>query len=200
MPQIELVVLFFGANDSVLPDLGGFSRQFVPIDEYQRNLTAMAKLFQGMTNRDGSAPRVMIVGPPPVDDEAWHQSMIKKYSDGMDPATIKCNRAIFNVKMYNEAARAAAASVSAPFVDLLSEALTQSDVRWQELLSDGLHLSAAGSKLLHSLVRRELDRLPRGALKVESVAPQFPHHSQIDASNPEKLLRSVIPGSWLIED
>jgi lysophospholipase L1-like esterase len=173
MPQLEMVFIFFGANDAVLPGLrDDFSRQFVPVDEYERNLKEMGVAVLGMTNRDGSAPRVTIIGPPPVDDDRWLAEMRHKYlQPGQDAATIQCNRLLENVKLYNAAARSAAAFLKSPFVDLCAAILAEGD-GWRQCLSDGLHLSAAGSKVLHRLLRAELDAVPRGQFKLEAMPAQ----------------------------
>ena len=207
-PQLDLVVIFFGANDAVLPNLvDNFSRQHVPsfvsflfffrsfiiafchifsllklilaVEEYEMNLKMMVAIIRSLTNRDGSAPRIFIVGPPPVDDARWHRELVTKWSANVPVEQIPCNRSLANAQRYNEAARAAAAVANAPFIDLCGAVLASGD-DWRQHLSDGLHLSASGNALLYALLRVELDRVPRDAFLPSAMVPQFPHHATID--------------------
>lgn len=149
-----------------------------------------------------------------MDEAAWHKEMLLKWSEQRDPATIPCNRTLAVAKQYNDAAKAAAQAacktrgvprralrstpcLAAPFVDLMGAMLAQSDDAWKALLSDGLHLNSDGSELLHRLLRTTLDAFPRGALKIDGMRAQFPHHHDIDENNPRDQLRSCVPGSWL---
>lgn len=116
------------------------------------NLKMLAATFRGMTNRDSSAPRVFIVGPPPVDEAVWHRELVTKWSANVPAEQIPCNRSLASAQRYNEAARAAAKFVDVPFVDLCGAILATGDDQWRSHLSDGLHLSAKGNALLYSLV------------------------------------------------
>jgi hypothetical protein len=60
--------IFFGANDAVLPVLPqDLSIQHVPVDEYSLNLE---KLVLYLRN-ELKIPRIIVIGPPPVDGQAF---------------------------------------------------------------------------------------------------------------------------------
>ena len=173
----------------MLPNLHDkWSRQHVPVAEYEENLLEMTRSFRALTNRDGSSPHVIIVGPPAVEPKAWHRRTIDRWAgqNNLTPDDIPCNRSLEQAKLYTDAAQRAAKAAKVPFVDLCGAMLAACETNPQaldELLSDGLHLSGAGAQLLHSELRRTMDSVPRGALKVDAFRPQFPHHHDIDADN-----------------
>lgn len=89
----RLCTVFFGANDAAD---GALSIQHVPLDEYERNLVAIVRLIQEAAAEDSSSGnssgsgdgadalveskqqqragrqvRIVVITPPPIDEEAW---------------------------------------------------------------------------------------------------------------------------------
>jgi isoamyl acetate esterase len=197
--QLELVTVFFGANDCVSPGLpGDWSRQHVPVDEYEANLRRIVTHVQNLENRDRSAPRVILIAPPPVDEEAWLRRTVEKWAgvNGLRAEDIPCNRRLDSVKAYAAAAQRVAAATNVPFIDLCNDMLASSS-DWKAYLSDGLHLNASGAAFLAAKLQHVIENEFSGALRVGFTPPQLPVHTDLTAENWEEKLRAIVPGSWL---
>ena len=197
-PQLELVTVFFGANDCVLPGLpGDWSRQHVPLDEYAANLRRIVVHVRALENCGGAAPRVVLIAPPPVHEAAWHQRTVDRWAgvNGLLPADIPCNRTLAAARAYAAAAARVAADCGVPFIDLCADMLAQDN--WHAFLSDGLHLSATGAAFLAAKLQAVLDTEFDGALRVANFAPQLPPHTELTASNWQEKLAAIVPGSWV---
>ena len=70
-PAIDAVTIFFGANDSALPDQSA-ARQHVPVDEYKANLTKMVAFFRGKGVRS-----IVIITPPPVCETGRRANLVQ---------------------------------------------------------------------------------------------------------------------------
>ncbi len=126
----DVVVLFFGANDSVLPG----QIQHVPLREYRKNLRDLA------TQIASSGAWLIMVTPPPVDEK-------KVKSRTMD-----------NTADYAGVCAAVAQDMNVPIVDLFEK--LQEERNWaKHCLLDGLHLSAAGMNCLYEELTQALDRI-----------------------------------------
>lgn len=79
-PSPALVTIFFGANDSALPDRGS-ARQHVPVEEYAANLAAMVSFLRDQRQ----VGAVLLITPPPV-DEAARLAYIREL-EGAGPGT-----------------------------------------------------------------------------------------------------------------
>ena len=139
--KLLFVTIFFGANDSADPVLN--PNQTVPVEEYGTNLAmliAKAKLF---------ARHVVIISPPPIDDEHWARHREKPSSDRVNDRTV----------LYVETARAAAQAGGVLFVDLFHSMLQQQQQDWKDFLIDGLHLSDTGNEFLfrelHTVLKQQ---------------------------------------------
>ncbi|CAO3633201.1 unnamed protein product [Cunninghamella echinulata] len=68
--RIELMTIFFGANDAALP----FSPQHVPLDRYKTNLKTMIDMI-----KTPSSPyynpnlRLLLITPPPLNESQWSE-------------------------------------------------------------------------------------------------------------------------------
>lgn len=83
-PGPRLVTLFFGANDAALPDRCA-ARQHLPLDEYQRNLGAMAEHLRAVGTQ-----HIVLVTPPPVHEASRITFMQQR--DGVSDATSQAER------------------------------------------------------------------------------------------------------------
>jgi len=179
-----LVTVLLGANDANLPPpLRGqdetASRQFVPLDEYVGNLRAILRAIAAVG--DGSA-RVLLITPPPCDEEAWGRYCVGRYglSDDAEP-----NRSFGNTRRYAEAVVALGAETGTPTLDLHTAFTAHAD--WRACLSDGLHPNAAGGRLIGKAVFDQIGKhypeLLPGAFGEEDNLYQlpmdFPDHKSI---------------------
>lgn len=135
--RAALTTVFLGANDSNR-DTGSRAPaaedQYVPIIEYETRLLAMARAAAARSEC------VVVIAPGPIDDRRW------------------TTRSNVDVAAYGAAAARVATAAGVLFVDLLAAAggpfpdrsklMTDAEAPWLDLLSDGLHLSAAGNALL----------------------------------------------------
>ncbi|WEW57814.1 hypothetical protein PRK78_003281 [Emydomyces testavorans] len=147
--------VFFGANDAVLPPYN----QHVPLDKYRQSLkdivTHEAVRAQGT--------KVLLLTPPPVNE---YQLSSLDREKGFDSPS----RTAKNTKVYADACREVGNSLSIPVVDIWFAFMREAG--WKEgeplagskdvpaneklaaLLSDGLHLSPAGYKVMHGEVMK----------------------------------------------
>ncbi|RVD87376.1 uncharacterized protein DFL_001612 [Arthrobotrys flagrans] len=129
--DIKLLVLWFGANDAILPTAP--QSQYIPIDKYKQNLNALIKSpnFQGHLTRGA---KVIIVSPPPFNE---HQGGT-------------AGRLAKETRKYVEAAGQVAKDGGYEFLDLWSDFMKFAG--WEEgdpLLGD---INVASSKKLDSLL------------------------------------------------
>lgn len=133
-----LVTVFFGANDAALPDQGS-ARQHVPLAEYKDNLRAIVAAVRAA---GGASSRTVLMTPPPVHEGQRLEWQMVRY--GAD-ATGVAERTDEAAAAYGTAVRELAEELSLPCLDVRAAMLGEGAVAWPAMLSDGLHLSAAGS-------------------------------------------------------
>jgi len=174
-----LVTIFFGANDAAIKD-GCNDKQHVPVAEYAARIRAMVKHV-----RSNGVNATIIIAPPPVDEAARRIDRMRKWglTDEQVAEPDRLNRVTGE---YAAAAGAVAAEVGAAFVDTWTE--FQKDAGWRNFLSDGLHLTPAGSAVLYTLLQRTIDsQLPH--LRFDDLPFDFPLHGDIQKENPEAAFR-----------
>jgi lysophospholipase L1-like esterase len=126
----DIVILFFGANDSTLPG----QIQHVPPKEYKRNLLDMASRIAV------AGAWLVLVTPPPVNEK-----LIK-------------SRTLGNTAAYAKICLDVAREMNLPVVDLFMK--LQEEAGWQKnALIDGLHLSANGMTRLYEELAMSLDKI-----------------------------------------
>jgi len=158
-----LIIMFWGANDSCLTIRG----QHVPLEDYCNNIRHMVEYVRSVT---AGATKVILIGPPPVDEAAWEQECFKKGRDALDrnnEVTGKYAAAV--VKLSEE--------LGVDGVDLWTTMQrTKGKGGWKEYLIDGLHLSASGNQFVYSQLKPILQKYP----ELSSERPfDFPHWSEL---------------------
>lgn len=159
-PRIQLMTVFFGANDACLPGVP----QHVPIEEYKENLKKIVN-YEGVRHHD---TKIILIVPPPVDE--WQL--------GTDMRTAA------HTAKYAVACREVGQELNLPTLDLWT--IFMQKAGWQEgstdpligsldaprnevlgaLLSDGLHFTPIAYKLvfdeLVNVIQTKLpDQLPQ---------------------------------------
>jgi len=165
--QSEAFVIFLGANDSNSHELNPL--QHVPADEYGENLVAMVKYLQSL---GVSEKKIVLVGPPPCDTVAWGKACELRGSP-----MAKDNKV---TSLYNDKCHSAATVTSCHFIDIYSVMMNTEN--WQSFLSDGLHLSKAGSRFLFEQVWTCLDTL------TSSLPSNMPEWRDVNADDPQRSL------------
>lgn len=126
----DIVILFFGANDSTLPG----QIQHVPLKEYKNNLLNMASRIVV------TGAWLVLVTPPPVNEK-----LIKNHALGTTAA-------------YAKMCIDVALEMNLSIVDLFMK--LQKEGHWEETaLIDGLHLSANGMTCLYEELAMALDKI-----------------------------------------
>uniref|UniRef100_A0A7N0ZYM2 SGNH hydrolase-type esterase domain-containing protein n=1 Tax=Kalanchoe fedtschenkoi TaxID=63787 RepID=A0A7N0ZYM2_KALFE len=166
--------VFFGANDAALPGRTS-ERQYVPVDEYKLNLRSI------LLHIKKCSPDIFVVliTPPPVDEQGRKEYAISLYGEKAMKLPERTNEvtgvhAKICVELGDE--------MGIPSIDLWSK--MQQIEGWQKkCLSDGLHLTETGNGIVYQQLQKIFNENWHDAASMPS---DFPHHSLIDASHPEK--------------
>ena len=126
VPQVELLTIWFGANDAVPPP----NPQHVPRDEYMQNLEHMVDMVKSPSSPYYSPDtRIILITPPPVNP---YQTSIRDFN---------------MTKSYAEAAKEVGSALQIPVADVWTkiwEASGENEKALATYLTDGLHLTVAG--------------------------------------------------------
>jgi lysophospholipase L1-like esterase len=126
----DFVILFFGANDSVLPD----QVPHVPPAEYAQNLRDIADRVAY------TGAWLILVTPPPVNER------------------LTKSRRLEHTEHYAKACREIGREMNVPVIDLFHD--LQQEYDWANTcLLDGIHLSALGMDFLYERFVLEIDRI-----------------------------------------
>ena len=145
---VELVTIFFGANDSALLNLN--PTQHVPIKEFENNIEELTRRCKN----EWDARRLVLIGCPPIAADkylAWRRQ--KKGNEDKSPEELM-DRTIDNARKYSLAVERVAKKHRIPFIDLF-------DVfghNYADCLSDGLHLSPKGNQKLGDALIQTIDK------------------------------------------
>mmetsp|Transcript_60613 Transcript_60613/g.148707 ORF Transcript_60613/g.148707 Transcript_60613/m.148707 type:complete len:287 (+) Transcript_60613:115-975(+) len=154
--------VFLGANDSALPG----ERQHVPKEEYAKNIAKIVtKIKQRYysnyesenSNKATGSTKVSIIlfSPPPVDQVKWRRELgLYEHFDRSNDVA----------RQYGLAVQEVANELGCPFLDAWALLGGNQNVEtYSQHLSDGLHLSTSGNRLLFDglmdLIRTELPHL-----------------------------------------
>ncbi|KAL7417358.1 SGNH hydrolase-type esterase domain-containing protein [Mrakia frigida] len=140
LPKVKQITLFLGANDAVL-----FGPQLVPLGEYTQNLSAILTLLPP------DIPKLLIT-PPIPDGPAW---CARKEIPGLQPNRSEENTGKYAaavVELGKEMSRNGFEVWTIDLWEAMDQYRRQPGQSLGDLLSDGLHLSERGNKLLSDLV------------------------------------------------
>ena len=167
-PPLAAVVLFFGANDAALAD-GRAARQHVPLPRFRANVVALVGAA-----RAAGAQSVIVVTPPPVDEEGRARHAAAMFNEHGPP-----ERTLASATEYAAAASEAASDAGADaVVDLCTALLREGD--WTRFLSDGLHLtSEEGNAAVAAHVQAALVDV---GLDPDNMALDFPTWNEFEQS------------------
>ncbi|XP_039068392.1 GDSL esterase/lipase At5g45920-like [Hibiscus syriacus] len=168
------VTVFFGANDACLPDRYG-AFQHVPVEEYKQNLHS---IVSSLKNRWPKA-LILLITPPPVDEDARIRHPYVENPLGLPERTNE------SAGCFAKACVETAVECAIPVVDLWTR--MQQYPEWHKAyLSDGLHLSQEGNKVVFEEV---LKKLNEGGLSLEMLEVDLPLFADIDPGDPLKAFR-----------
>ncbi|XP_023765038.1 GDSL esterase/lipase At5g62930 isoform X2 [Lactuca sativa] len=172
-PPIATTV-FFGANDAALSGRTS-ERQHVPLEEYKENLRKIVHHLKECS----PTMLIVLITPPPVDEEGRLEYAKSLYGEKAMKIPERTNEV---TRTYVNGCVEVAKELGVASVNIWSK--MQETQGWQKkFLSDGLHLTGDGNRVVYEEVIKVLN----GAWLSASEMPlDFPHHSQIDPHNPEK--------------
>jgi len=136
--------VFLGANDSVEPDQG----QHVPIDEYQANLRKILDFLEGAGISKG---KLVLVPPPPCDEEAWKRFIEKRDGTQLQGPT----KTKELTRKYHDTCVKTAREHGYKHVTGIWDEM-ENDC--SAMFCDGLHFSEEGSEVLAKLMIQHLEQ------------------------------------------
>ncbi|XP_051130561.1 GDSL esterase/lipase CPRD49-like [Andrographis paniculata] len=160
----SLVIVYYGGNDSMLPHPTGMGPH-VPLPEYVENMKKIALHIQSISQQT----RIIFLTSPPVD-----KAMIRQYFGNFFDQQERTNE---SCRVYSEALVDLGRELNIEVINLWEALQDRSD--WaNSYLSDGIHLTSEGSKI----VAKEILRVIRDAkwkpnlywTSMEMDFPEFP--------------------------
>lgn len=169
------VTVFFGANDASLPDrCSGF--QHVPFDEYKQNLLAIVAFLK----KQWPSTRIILITPPPIDEDA---RLLHPFFDNPSGLPERTNEA---AGRYAKQCLAVAAECGVPAINIWEK--MQQFPNWKRAyLSDGLHLTQDGNKIVFGEVIKQLSE---EQISLETLPADLPLISDIAPNDPLKSFES----------
>ncbi|XP_048320152.1 GDSL esterase/lipase WDL1 [Ziziphus jujuba] len=143
--QPSLVIVYFGGNDSIHPHPSGMGPH-VPLPEYTDNMRKIASHLKSLSDKT----RVIFLSSPPVNEDKIRAT----WSSKLAPV----ERTNESCRIYSEACIEVCREMEVECIDLWS-ALQSRDDWLTACFTDGIHLSAEGSKI----VAKEILRILREA-------------------------------------
>ncbi|KAJ8753909.1 hypothetical protein K2173_000163 [Erythroxylum novogranatense] len=174
--QPALVIVYFGGNDSILQVQNGLSPQ-VPVPEYIENMRKIATHLKSLSEKT----RAIFLSPPPVNED-----LIRNFlgSLGLRRTNESCRK-------YSEACLKLCEEMGFKAVDLWT-ALQQKDDWSTACLTDGVHLSPEGSRIVAKEILRTLKEADwEPSLYWKSIPAEFVGLSPLDPEASEAFQRNL---------
>ncbi|KAI1308243.1 Isoamyl acetate-hydrolyzing esterase 1 -like protein [Halotydeus destructor] len=184
--DVSCFVILLGTNDS--SHLECPSKLHVPIDEYKDNLKA---IVQFLVDRGLSKDKVIFMNPPPTDVKKAFEGMAEMLAGLPEEAqkTIEAMgtpvRTDERTAEYSQACLEAGEEIAVDTVNL-HEVLTR-DSRGSDLLVDGIHFSADGSKLVFEHLWPLVEPRVLKHAGMEKLTQNFPDFLTLSRSDPESI-------------
>ncbi|KAH9837603.1 SGNH hydrolase-type esterase domain-containing protein [Rhodofomes roseus] len=182
LPNIRLLTIWLGANDAAqLP-----TRQHVPLDKYRANLRTLVRTVTSPDSpRYSPEARVLLLTPPPMSETMWARRQAAKVPPRM------LDRKFDVTKAYAEAVREVAGELGVHVVDVWTaiwERADEKEERLAEYLSDGLHLTENGYKVVFEILMKAITtHFPE--MDPDKLQPVFSYFDQIDDDDPRSSLQ-----------
>ncbi|KAI0725500.1 SGNH hydrolase [Fomitopsis betulina] len=182
LPTVRLLTIWLGANDAAqLP-----TRQHAPLERFHANLRILVRSITAPDSpRYSPETRVLLLTPPPVSETMWARRQAAK-----DPPR-ELDRRFEVTRTYADAVREVAAEEGVHVVDVWTaiwNTAGEKDEGLKEYLSDGLHLTANGYKVVFNILMDAIsEHFPE--MHPDRLQPVFPYFDQIDDEDPRSSLQ-----------
>ncbi|GAA6029483.1 hypothetical protein JCM8097_003702 [Rhodosporidiobolus ruineniae] len=168
LPKIRLMFVWFGANDSTLPH----SPQSLTLARFKENLHTIVSLLRSPSSPYSSpSTKIVLITPPPVDGNKRAADLLAR-----DPPR-QPDRDVARTREFARAVEEVAKEVGSPSVDVwtaIDEAAKEDGGKLDRFLSDGLHLTPAGYRVVTDAIIATIERdLPE--LHWDKLEQTFPH-------------------------
>ncbi|PWA59501.1 SGNH hydrolase-type esterase superfamily protein [Artemisia annua] len=175
-PPVAATV-FFGANDAALKGRTS-ENQHVPLEEYKENLRKIVRHLKECS----PAMLIVLITPPPIDEEGRLLDAVSSYGEKAMKLPERTNEAAGD---HANGCIEVAKEVGVSSINLWSK--MQETEGWQKkFLNDGLHLTPDGNRFVYEEVLKVFNG---ASLTAPDMPSDFPHHSEIDHHNPEKVFQ-----------
>ena len=152
-----------GANDAALQQAQ--PSHHVGLAEFSANLEALVAHVRAVYG--ASAPPVVLITPPPVDEAARVRANHERFGT---PTDAPAERRLDVTAGYAAATVALSARLGCPVLDAFTS--FQQDADWRSYLDDGLHFAPAGDAALHAallaLIEAQLPSLAPAAIPYDT--------------------------------
>ena len=162
--DIAAFTVMLGSNDAE-----SYPRQHVPLAEFKDNLHA---IIDYMVNIGVGKEKIIVITPPPCDVTKWQE-----YCNSEGHPCGQDNQYNEAIARYATACCQVAEESGVSVIELYHRLLGHGD--WRGLLSDGIHFSPPGARIVSDLVWAEV------APRVAHLPEAFPDWEEVDVNNPE---------------
>lgn len=178
LATLQLLTIWLGANDATFPG----EAQHVPLETFKANMRRLVRMVTDPHSAWHSpATRVVLLTPPPVYADKWRDFLRVNGTPPRDTS----DRDLEGSRVYAEATREVALQEGVALVDtwtLLWDAAGGKEENLTQFLSDGLHLSTDGYKLVYdALVKLILERYPE--IHFDKPFMAFPPWNEVNNDN-----------------
>lgn len=158
--QVFMVLILMGTNDSVLPG----NPHHVPVEDFKNNLHELVRDVSTLV----PSAAVIVVSPPPCSQQLLNDKSSKLSKSGR----ARSNEA---VESYVAAAQDIVSSINLPLVKFVNlyDALTETALPIEKYLTDGVHLSGEGYKVLFIKLVEVLQSLGSRLMTLPMIEPHF---------------------------
>jgi lysophospholipase L1-like esterase len=158
--QVFMVVILMGTNDSVLPG----NPHHVPIEDFKNNLRDLVRDISTLA----PSAVIIVVSPPPCSQKLLNDKNSKLSKSGRE----RSNEA---VESYVAAAQDIVSTINLPLVTFVNlyDALTKTALPIEKYLTDGVHLSGEGYKVLFINLIEVLRSLSNRLMTLPMIEPHF---------------------------
>ncbi|WCJ19861.1 SGNH hydrolase-type esterase superfamily protein [Euphorbia peplus] len=180
--QPDLVIVYFGGNDSMGPHSSGLGPH-VPLLEYTDNMRKIVTHIKSLSKKT----RVIVLSCPPVDEE-----MIRSNKSAALSELVRTNELC---QKYSEACVKLCQELGVKVVDLFRALQKRSD--WTTAcFTDGVHLAAEGSKIVAEEILKVLKEAEwNPSLHWKSMLTEFSEDSPYDLVAADGK-RTLNPSEW----